>query len=137
MEFNDALAFLEQEHSAVVTTIGRSGLPQATIVRAGPYEGTMAFVVRGGTVKLANLKRDDRCTVLVAKPDWTRYATVEGRAATHRQDNTDGEELRLLLRRVFAAAGGTHSDWEEYDRVMREEQRAVVLVTPERVYGRV
>ena len=137
MEFNDALAFLEQEHSAVVTTIGRSGLPQATIVRAGPYEGTMAFVVRGGTVKLANLKRDDRCTVLVAKPDWTRYATVEGRAATHRQDNTGEEELRMLLRRVFSAAGGTHSDWEEYDRVMREEARAVVLVTPERVYGRV
>ena len=137
MEFNDALPFLEQEHSAVVTTIGRSGLPQATIVRAGPYEGTMAFVVRGGTVKLANLKRDDRCTVLVAKPDWTRYATVEGRAATHRQDNTGEEELRILLRRVFSAAGGTHSDWEEYDRVMREEARAVVLVTPERVYGRV
>ena len=137
MEFNDALPFLEQEHSAVVTTIGRSGLPQATIVRAGPYEGTMAFVVRGGTVKLANLKRDDRCTVLVAKPDWTRYATVEGRAATHRQDNTGEEELRLLLRRVFAAAGGTHSDWEEFDRVMREEARAVVLVAPERVYGRV
>ena len=137
MEFNDALPFLEQEHSAVVTTIGRSGLPQATIVRAGPYEGTMTFVVRGGTVKLANLKRDDRCTVLVAKPDWTRYATVEGRAATHRQDNTGEEELRLLLRRVFTAAGGTHSDWEECDRVMREEARAVVLVTPERVYGRV
>ena len=137
MEFNDALPFLEQEHSAVVTTIGRSGLPQATIVRAGPYEGTMAFVVRGGTVKLANLKRDDRCTVLVAKPDWTRYATVEGRAATHRQDNTGEEELRLLLRRVFSAAGGTHSDWEEFDRVMREEARAVVLVTRERVYGRV
>ena len=137
MEFKDALPFLEQEHSAVVTTIGRSGLPQATIVRAGPYEGTMAFVVRGGTVKLANLKRDDRCTVLVAKPDWTRYATVEGRAATHRQDNTGEEELRILLRRVFSAAGGTHSDWEEYDRVMREEARAVVLVTPERVYGRV
>ena len=137
MEFNDALPFLEQEHSAVVTTIGRSGLPQATIVRSGPYEGTMAFVVRGGTVKLANLKRDDRCTVLVAKPDWTRYATVEGRAATHRQDNTGEEELRLLLRRVFSAAGGTHSDWEEFDRVMREEARAVVLVTPERVYGRV
>ena len=137
MEFNDALPFLEQEHSAVVTTIGRSGLPQATIVRAGPYEGTMAFVVRGGTVKLANLKRDDRCAVLVAKPDWTRYATVEGRASTHRQDNTGEEELRLLLRRVFSAAGGAHSDWEEYDRVMREEARAVVLVTPERVYGRV
>ena len=45
------------------------------------------------------------------------------------------EELRLLLRAAFAAAGGTHDDWEEYDRVMREQGRAVVLVAPERVYG--
>ena len=39
MEFKDALAFLQENHSSVVTTIGKTGLPQATIVRAGPYDG--------------------------------------------------------------------------------------------------
>ena len=43
--------------------------------------------------------------------------------------------LRLLLREVFTAAGGTHDDWDAYDRVMREERRTAVLVTPTRVYG--
>ena len=137
MDFSDALPFLEQEHSSIVSTVGRSGLLQSTIVRAGPYESGMAFVVRGGTIKLANLKRDNRCTVLVVKPDWSRFATIEGRAETRRWDDTDHEELRMLLRRVFSAAGGTHDNWEEFDRVMREEQRAVVLVTCDRVYGRV
>ena len=33
-----------------------------------------------------------------------------------------------------AAAGGTHDDWPTYDRVMAEERRAVVMITPERVY---
>jgi hypothetical protein len=47
MEFGEAVPFLESEHSAVVTTIGRSGGAQATIVRAGPLEGQMVFVVRG------------------------------------------------------------------------------------------
>ncbi len=137
MEFNEAVPFLEEQHNAIVTSIGPSGAAQATIVRAGPYQGKMAFVVRGDTVKLKNLLRDPRCTVLTVRPDWSRYASVEGTAETHHWDNTDPEELRLLLRAAFAAAGGTHDDWDEYDRVMREEKRAVVLVTPERVYGRV
>jgi hypothetical protein len=47
----------------------------------------------------------------------------------------DGERLRLLLREIFTAAGGTHDDWPTYDRVMAEERRVAVLVAPERVSG--
>ena len=50
-------------------------------------------------------------------------------------DETDAESLRLLLRDVFTACGGTHDDWDTYDRVMREEGRVAVLVPPRRVYG--
>ena len=39
------------------------------------------------------------------------------------------------LREIFTAAGGTHEDWDEYDRVMLAERRTAVLVTPTRVYG--
>jgi PPOX class probable F420-dependent enzyme len=137
MKFGEAIPFLESEHSAVVTTIGRSGGAQATIVRAGPYEGQMAFVVRGDTAKRRNLARNANCTVLTVQPDWRKFATVEGQAEVRGPENTDSEELRLLLRAVFAAAGGSHSDWDEYDRVMREEGRVAVLLKPERVYGRV
>ena len=45
------------------------------------------------------------------------------------------ERLPLLLRDVFTAAGGTHDDWHEYDRVMAAERRVAVFVTPERTYG--
>ena len=41
----------------------------------------------------------------------------------------------MLLREVFSAAGGIHDDWPTYDRVMAEERRAVVLVTPGRIYS--
>jgi hypothetical protein len=43
--------------------------------------------------------------------------------------------LRLLLRKVFTAAGGTHDDWDAYDRTMAEQRRTVVLVEPTRVYS--
>ena len=45
------------------------------------------------------------------------------------------DRLPALLRDVFTAAGGTHDDWAEYDRVMAAERRAAVLVTPTRIYG--
>ena len=46
----------------------------------------------------------------------------------------DADRLRLLLREIFTAAGGTHDDFDTYDRVMREERRTAVFVHPDRVY---
>jgi hypothetical protein len=37
------------------------------------------------------------------------------------------------LRAVFTAAGGTHDDWDEYDRVMAAERRTAVLIEPARI----
>ena len=39
------------------------------------------------------------------------------------------------FRHTGTAAGGTHEDWVEYDRVMAAERRVAVLVEPERTYG--
>ena len=47
----------------------------------------------------------------------------------------DAERLRLLLREIFEAAGGTHDDWDEYDRVMVHDGRAAVFVRPARIYS--
>ncbi len=47
----------------------------------------------------------------------------------------DAEAVRVLLRAVFTAAGGTHDDWDTYDRVMAAEGRTAVLVEPRRVYA--
>lgn len=137
MKFSEVMPFLMLEHSAVVTTIGKSGSAQVTIVRAGPYEGQMAFVIRGDTVKRQNLAVNANCTVLTVQPDWRKFATIEGQAEVRGPANTEPEELRLLLRAVFTTAGGSHDNWDEYDRVMRDEGRVAVLVTPERVYGSV
>ena len=42
-------------------------------------------------------------------------------------------QLAMLLRGVFVAAGGTHQDWDEFDRVMQADRRTAVLITPERI----
>jgi hypothetical protein len=74
----------------------------------------------------------------VVRAGW-EWAAVEGPAGIAGPDDpmpgVDAENLRVLLREVFTAAGGTHDDWPTYDRVMAEERRAAVLIASERAYS--
>jgi PPOX class probable F420-dependent enzyme len=137
MQFEDVRPFLERHHRGVITTYQRDGAAHASIVVCGAYRGQAAFViVRGKSVKVRNLRRDPRCTVLAVTDDWRAWASVEGQAQLFDATNTDAEELRRLLRDVFRACGDKeHPDWEEYDQAMRAQEAVVVLVQPQRVYG--
>jgi hypothetical protein len=72
------------------------------------------------------------------RSSWS-WATVEGHAELIGPDDphpkVDGEQLRVLLRDVFTAAGGQHDDWDAYDRTMLEQRRTAVLVPPSRIYS--
>lgn len=126
---------------AVVSTVRADHTVQSSLVNAGvlpdPLSGepVLAFVTYG-KVKLANMRARPQLSV-TSVAGW-RWSTVEGRAEIIGPDDphesVDAERLRLLLREVFQAAGGTHDDWAEYDRVMRTDRRAAVLVTPTRIY---
>jgi PPOX class probable F420-dependent enzyme len=137
-------AMVAQDHGlVVVTVIGPDGRMRPSVVNAGvidhPVIGTrvVALVIHGQARKLAHLRARPRASV-VLRAGW-QWAGVEGPAEIiGPEDPVDGvgpERLRLLLREIFTAAGGTHDDFEEYDRVMAAERRAAVLVTPERVFG--
>jgi PPOX class probable F420-dependent enzyme len=141
---NDAVALAAGESGlAVVSTVRADGTVQASLVNVGllphPASGqpSLGFTTYG-KVKLANLRARPQLAVTF-KNGW-QWATVEGSAELAGPDDTapwlaDGEQLRLLLREVFTAAGGTHDNWQEYDRVMAKERRAVVLIDPTRVYS--
>jgi PPOX class probable F420-dependent enzyme len=143
----DIAAFADlipQDHGLVVlTTLRADGSVQASVVNAGvlPHpvtgEQVVGLVAIGGSKKLANLRADPR-TAIVVRAGW-QWATVEGDAEIIGPDDphpaVDDAALKALLRQVFEAAGGTHDDWDTYDRVMAEERRAAVLVPPHRVYS--
>ena len=46
-----------------------------------------------------------------------------------------GEEQRLLLRGIYAAAGGVHPSLSEYDAAMLNEGRCAVLIEPHRIWS--
>ena len=97
----------------------------------------VGLVARGQTRKLANLRARPRTTVVV-RVGW-EWVAVEGpvdlAGPDDRFGDMDAERIRLLLREIFTACGGTHDDWDTYDRVMAEERRTAVLVAPGRVYS--
>jgi hypothetical protein len=50
-------------------------------------------------------------------------------------DAVDADAIRITLRDVFMSAGGTHDDYDEYDRAMADEHRAAIFVSPDRILG--
>lgn len=128
-----------QDHGlACVAVVRADGTPHTSLVNAGVLDhpghgGPVAGYVTYGRVKLTNL-RARPATSISWRAGW-RWAGIEGPSELIGPDDTDAESLRLLLRAVFTACGGTHDDWDAYDRVMRAEGRVAVLVTPTRVYG--
>ena len=140
----DAVALAAPDNGlAVVSTVRADATVQASLVNVGllPHPATgepvLGFTTYG-KVKLANLRA--RPQIAVTFRNGWQWATAEGRAELAGPDDAqpwlkDADQLRLLLREVFTAAGGTHDDWDEYDRVMAKERRAVVLIAPTRVYS--
>jgi PPOX class probable F420-dependent enzyme len=127
--------FLAEHHLAVVTTVGASGRAQATVVSAGPVDGRIAFVSRDHTAKVRNVRRSGRASVTVVNPANKRYLTVEGPADPHPWDPAQEAACLDLLARAYEAAGRPPEGWDDFGATMREEQRTVVLVSPERIYG--
>ena len=94
----------------------------------------MAFVARGHTVKLVNLRSDPRAT-LVFRTGWEWIAVrgpVDLAGPDDRLPGLPGRELPRLLRDIYTAAGGNHDDLDAYDAAMAAERRTAVLLQPRR-----
>ena len=132
----------KEQGLAVISTSRADGSIQSSLVNAGVMrhplveQSVLAFVTYG-KVKLANLRARPQVTATF-RSGW-QWVTVEGHAQLIGPDDPlagiDTERLRLLLREAFVAAGGHHDNWAEYDRVMAEQRRTVVLIQPARIYG--
>jgi PPOX class probable F420-dependent enzyme len=129
------------DHGLAVVAVARAdGTVHTSVVNAGVLDpnigggARVGFVVRGDAKKLALLRRAGRANV-VLRAGW-EWAAVEGAVDIIGPDEAVSDpnvDLPKLLRDVFVAAGGSHDDWDEYDRVMAAERRTAVLVHPDRI----
>lgn len=122
----------------VLSTVRADGRVHSSVVNAGvvtdpPGGGPLVgLVARGDARKLDHLRRSGRANV-VFRSGW-EWVAVEGPVTLLGPDDplegVSADALAKLLRDIFAAAGGTHDDWDAYDEVMRRERRTAVLVLP-------
>ena len=138
----DFARLVDGDHGlCVVSTLRPDGTIQSSVVNAGvlPHPVTGAQVVglvsRGDAHRVANLRARPRATVVV-RAGW-QWAGVEGPVELAGPDDpmpgVDFFFNDTATTEIYTAAGGTHDDFGTYDRVMAEERRVAVLVTPARV----
>src|SRR5438067_1481652 len=119
----DFAALVPADHGLVVVSTTRAdGTVQSSVVNAGvldhPVTGrrVVGLVAAGSSRRLVNLRARPRLT-LVLRAGW-RWVGVEGGVdlvgPDDAFDGVDAERLRMLLRDIFTAAGGTHEDWDKY-----------------------
>ena len=126
---------------AIVSTTRPDGTVHSSLVNAGVFdhpltkEPTVALVARGSAYKLRLLATAGRANA-VFRAGW-EWVSIEGPVdilgPDHPRPGFPAEQLPPLLRDIFTAAGGSHDNWAEYDRVMAEERRTAVFITPERI----
>lgn len=143
-DIEEVRGYLAEENGlAVVSTTQADRRVLSSVTNCGvidhPVTGApcVALVSLGRAVRITHIRRGSQVTVAIRR-GW-RWLSVTGPAEIigpdDLPDGIDAEALRLLLRVVFQAAGGTHDDFDEYDRVMVKEARAAILVTPDRILG--
>jgi hypothetical protein len=126
---------------AIISTTRRDGSVQSSLVNAGVFdhpvtkEPTVAFVARGDAYKLKLMASSGRANA-VFRAGW-QWVSVEGPIDVIGPDQPRAEfppdGIPQLLRDIFTAAGGSHDNWAEYDRVMAEEHRTAVFISPARI----
>jgi PPOX class probable F420-dependent enzyme len=136
MDWKEALPLLQDNHTGVAVSITPKGRAQATVVSTAVLDGKLGFASRPRTVKEKNIRRTGRATVTVVKLDTRRFVTVEGPASIEPWQDTPAHIKRLkdLYVSMGRAPKGTDDD---FAKQMRDEQRCLILVTAEHLYGSV
>lgn len=130
MEINDALAFLDTNHHAVLATRRSNGeIAQSPVLAVGDESGRVLISTRETAMKVRHLRANPRAWLCVLPDmffgDWVH---ITGTAAI-----ISLPEAMDLLVDYYRLAGGEHEDWDEYRAAMEHEQRCVIAITPERV----
>lgn len=134
----DPHTLLAQSQLGVLATLKADGRPQLSPVQ--PHYDRDAGVIfvstSQGVAKVANLRRDPRAALEVTSADGWSWATAEGTVTlTGPGTDPDGPEVQALVD-YYRAAAGEHPDWAEYRAVMVAEQRVLITLRVEHVYGR-
>ncbi len=121
--------FLQKHRFGVLTTIKKSGAPQATPVYYLYEDGKLLISANKWKHKTRNIQRDPRVTLCVLDEQPThRYLQVSGRAVVTEEDLV--ETSTRIFRRFRSEIR------EDFPQWLKEQQRIILVLTPEQVAPR-
>jgi len=129
VDAKDALAFVAENHRAVMVTTGRSGKIQTSPITVGS-DGTRAVISSRETAyKVRNLQRDPKVILCVfTDAFFGEWMQIEGRA-----EIVHLPEAMELLENYYRDIRGEHPNWDEYRQVMRDEKRVLIRIEIDKV----
>ena len=132
MDVDEGREFLREHHRAVLATFRADGRPQLSPVTVGvDEEGWAVISSRETAYKVRNLRRDPRASLCVINDGFFGpWAQVEGTATV-----VSLPEAMEPLVGYYRRISGEHPDWDDYRRAMVRDQRLVLRLDVERVYG--
>ncbi|MET9261929.1 PPOX class F420-dependent oxidoreductase [Amycolatopsis sp. NPDC004079] len=121
----------------VLATLKRDGRPQlSTVTHYFDRDARQLQVsITDARAKTKNMRRDPRVSYHVASSNGWSYAVAEGRAVLSPVAAAPDDEAVEALIALYRKVAGEHPDWAEYRAAMVADQRLVLTVEIERVYG--
>ena len=131
MDIAQAQEFLQKNHRACIAVRQKDGWPQMTLVTPGiDPQGRVIITSRGTTYKVKHLRRDPRVSLLIFGEQYSgsKFVQIHGTAEV-----IDLPEAMDILIYWYRQVRGEHKNWNEYREKMKNERRAILRVTIEKV----
>jgi PPOX class probable F420-dependent enzyme len=138
-QFDPDLLRIVSEHSeSVLITLRRDGRPQSSnVIHFWDADTSSALIsVTAPRAKARNVERDPRVSLHVLGDGFfSSYAVAEGLGELSPVAAEPGDETVDALVEWYRLFRGEHPDWDDYRQSMVREQRRLLRVRVERIYG--
>ena len=133
MSEQEMWAFIEEQKSLQVATIGKDGMPHLTTLWFAIVDGEIAFETFTKSQKVVNLKRDPRFSVLLEDGlsyNELRGVSIQGRAELHEDPDEVLPYALAVMRRNQPEI--PEDKLEDAARMLAQKRTGVVL-KPEKI----
>lgn len=129
VSLDELAGFVRDRRRWVVSTTRSDGRPQMSLVTGGvTADGRLAIASYPSRVKVKNAKINSAVSVLVMGDEFnSEWVQIDGSAEV-----LDMPEAADGLVEYYRCISGEHPDWDEYRQAMADQDKSVILITPER-----
>ncbi len=129
--------FITARRHGVLATIRRDGRPQLSTITHlyNPETDTVTASITETRAKTKNMRRDPRVTYHVGSEDGWSYVVAEARAELTQPAAAPDDATVEALVDYYRRAAGEHPNWAEYREAMVTDQRVLLTLHFDKVFG--